>query len=41
MDDNNPKGNGIKKMNIDCDLINIGRWFLDLISDIMGCNCKK
>ena len=24
-----------------CDIVNIGRWFLDLISDMMGCNCKK
>lgn len=24
-----------------CDIVNIGRWFLDLISDILGCNCKK
>lgn len=24
-----------------CDIINLGRWFSELISDIMGCNCKK
>ena len=24
-----------------CDIINLGRWLLDLISDILGCNCKK
>ena len=23
------------------DIINSGRWFLDWISDILGCNCKK
>jgi hypothetical protein len=24
-----------------CDIINLGRWLLNLISDIIGCNCKK
>jgi hypothetical protein len=24
-----------------CDIINLGRWFLDWISDILGCSCKK
>ena len=24
-----------------CDIIDIGRWLLDIISDMMGCNCKK
>ena len=24
-----------------CDIINLGRWFLEWISDILGCNCKK
>jgi|SoiMethySBSTD1v2_1073268.scaffolds.fasta_scaffold22352_8 hypothetical protein len=24
-----------------CDILDIGRWLLDIISDIMGCNCKK
>ena len=24
-----------------CEIIDVGRWLLDLISDIFGCNCKK
>jgi hypothetical protein len=24
-----------------CDIINLGKWLLDLISDIFYCNCKK
>jgi hypothetical protein len=24
-----------------CDIVNLGRWLLDCISDIMGCNCKN
>lgn len=24
-----------------CDIIDIGRWLLDVISDIYGCNCKN
>ena len=27
--------------NDNCDIINFGRWLLDFISDIFGCNCKK
>ena len=23
-----------------CDLINLSRWLLDIVSDIMDCNCK-
>ena len=26
--------------NDNCDIINLGRWLLDIISDIIGCNCK-
>ena len=24
-----------------CDIINLSHWFLDLISNILDCNCKK
>ena len=24
-----------------CDILNLGRWVLNLISDIMGCHCKN
>jgi hypothetical protein len=24
-----------------CEIIDVGRWLLDLISDMFGCNCKK
>ena len=24
-----------------CDIINLGRWFLDLIYHIVGCDCKN
>jgi hypothetical protein len=24
-----------------CEIVDIGRWLLDWISDILGCNCKK
>ena len=27
--------------NDNCDIINLGRWFLDLIFDLMGCDCRK
>lgn len=33
---------GIKKMNNDsCDIIDISKWLLDIISNILGCNCKN
>jgi hypothetical protein len=28
-------------MKDNCEIIDVGRWLLDLISDIFGCNCKK
>ena len=31
----------LKMSKDNCDILNLSRWFLDLISDIMGCNCKK
>ena len=24
-----------------CDILNFGEWLLDIISDMMGCNCNK
>jgi hypothetical protein len=33
------KGDTMNKNN--CDIINLSHWFLDLISNIMDCNCKK
>ncbi len=24
-----------------CEIINLGKWLLDIISNIMDCNCKK
>ena len=42
MDDNYSKcKEGDTKMKNNCDIINFGKWLLDSISDIMGCNCKK
>jgi hypothetical protein len=42
VDDNNSKcKEGAKEMKENCEIIDVGRWLLDLISDIFGCNCKK
>jgi hypothetical protein len=27
--------------NDNCNIINFGQWLLDIISDVLGCNCKK
>jgi hypothetical protein len=31
----------LKMSKDNCDILNLSHWFLDLSSDIMGCNCKK
>ena len=31
---------GVKKMKDTCDIINLGHCLLDLISDILDCDCK-
>jgi hypothetical protein len=43
MDDNHSKRKeGVKEMSKDnCDLKDIGRWLLNILYDIMDCDCKK
>ena len=42
MDDDNSKcEKGVTKVKDNCDIVNLGKLLLDIISNIMGCNCKK
>ena len=42
MDDNYTKRKeGTSQMKDNCDIINLGQWLLDIISNMLGCNCKK